>query len=965
VGREREQAALRECFDAAIAGRGGLVLIGGEAGIGKTALAESLCREAADVGALVLVGRCYDLTETPPYGPWVDLFATYTPGTNLPPLPAPFATRGTVGAVASQSALFTAVLDFFSTLSQQQPLVLLLDDLHWTDPTSLTLLRFLARALARLPLLLLVAYRADELTRRHPLYALLPLLERESPATRLDLRRLAPHAVHTLVAARYPLPDADRERLVAYLVHRAEGNAFFTLQLLRALAESDALRSDEGGWMVSDLARIHVPLALRQVIDGRLARLSEEAQQLLAVAAVIGQEVPLALWATVTERDEDALLAVVEPAAVARIVEETEDGTGVRFVHALIREALYEGLSAVRRRRLHAQVGEILIGTESPDPDAVVNHLRRAGDARLAEWLITAAQRAQLAHAEASAIARYEEALPLLAAPTPTATHFIVRYELATLLRFQRDGIAYAEEALESARRLSEPLLEAAALARVGSNRTYVESLAEGLVEQERAAALLARLPESETHWFTAYRAQYAGATLIQKATIGGFLAMTLALVGRFADAAELDVDAGFVAGLVSANQVVARVLRAAMRGDPAAARTTTRTFLEFMGTAGYIGLGEDYIGIGGTLGLELATVLVPYQADNAAEVRQVAAAAIAAWTQVGEGILGVPPHSLGLEALIVHGEWDEAWSLLLAVRGRLRTAQTMTLGPQLSLLMRARGQTEMAAELVSELLPAGPATEPGHAPFRLALGLQETATSFALAAGDLPGARQWLAAHDRWLAWSGAILGLSEGQALWAQYYRLRGDSDSAHQRAERALAHASEPRQPLALLAAHRLLGELATDAARFADAQSDLDAALALADACAAPYERALTLLALAELRLATGDTQRARTLLEDARAICARLGATPARTRADALLVHLSSLAAPTFPAGLSAREVEVLRLVAQGWTDRQVADHLFLSPRTVNQHLRSIYNKLGVSSRAAASAFAVQHGLAGQ
>src|SRR5262249_37046905 len=126
---------------------------------------------------------------------------------------------------------------------------------------------------------------------------------------------------------------------------------------------------------------------------------------------------------------------------------------------------------------------------------------------------------------------------------------------------------------------------------------------------------------------------------------------------------------------------------------------------------------------------------------------------------------------------------------------------------------------------------------------------------------------------------------------------------------------------------------------------------------------PYERALTLLALAELRLATDETQTARTLLEDVRVICARLGATPTLARADALLARLSPLSPRTYPAGLSAREVEVLRLLPQGWTDRQVAEHLFLSPRTVNQHLRSIYNKLGVSSRTAATHFAVAHGIA--
>jgi predicted ATPase len=416
VGRERELALLRQHLDSTLARHGSLVLIGGEAGIGKTSLAETLCREATEQGALVLTGRCYDLTETPPYGPWVDLFDSYSPDSGRPALPAPFSQRGTVGPVASLAALFRAVLDFLTTLTTHRPLLLLLEDLHWTDPASLDLLRFLARSLARLPLLLLVTYRADELTRRHPLYTLLPLLDRESGAIRLDLHPLSPDAIHALVAARFPLSAPDTTQLVRYLHGRAEGNAFFTLQLLRALAESGAIRREGDDWILGDLERIHVPQVLRQVIDARLARLTEEAQHLLAVAAVIGQEVTLDLWAMVTGRDEDDLLAVIDDASVARIVEATEDGTRVRFVHALIREAVYEGTPSVHRRRLHARVSEALIATATPDPDAVVYHLRRTGDGRLVAWLINAAERARRASARASAIAHYEEALLLLPA---------------------------------------------------------------------------------------------------------------------------------------------------------------------------------------------------------------------------------------------------------------------------------------------------------------------------------------------------------------------------------------------------------------------------------------------------------------------------------------------------------------------------------------------------------------------
>jgi DNA-binding CsgD family transcriptional regulator len=237
---------------------------------------------------------------------------------------------------------------------------------------------------------------------------------------------------------------------------------------------------------------------------------------------------------------------------------------------------------------------------------------------------------------------------------------------------------------------------------------------------------------------------------------------------------------------------------------------------------------------------------------------------------------------------------------------------------------------------------------------------------ALALDEDDLPTAALWLEAHAALLGRCEGILGQPEEQALWARYYREIKDTERAYAHAKRALDHARDPRQPLALTAAHRLLGELDTEAGRYDEAEQHLGASLALAEACEMPYERALTLLAMAELRDATGEQTDAARLLEEVRAICAPLGAKPALARADALAARIAASMpshAPAYPAGLTAREVEVLRLVAQGLMNAEIADRLFLSERTVEQHLRSIYNKLGSSSRTAATRFAVEHGIA--
>src|SRR5262249_17633016 len=150
---------------------------------------------------------------------------------------------------------------------------------------------------------------------------------------------------------------------------------------------------------------------LRQVIDVRMARFGAEAHALLSVASVIGQEVPLDVLSAVTDTDEETLSSVIEQATVAHLLEETADGASVRFVHALVRWARYEGMVVTRRRLWHRRLAEALAVASSNDPDAVAHHFRQAGDARAREWLIAAGKRAERAYAWMSAAERYAAAV--------------------------------------------------------------------------------------------------------------------------------------------------------------------------------------------------------------------------------------------------------------------------------------------------------------------------------------------------------------------------------------------------------------------------------------------------------------------------------------------------------------------------------------------------------------------------
>jgi DNA-binding CsgD family transcriptional regulator len=280
-------------------------------------------------------------------------------------------------------------------------------------------------------------------------------------------------------------------------------------------------------------------------------------------------------------------------------------------------------------------------------------------------------------------------------------------------------------------------------------------------------------------------------------------------------------------------------------------------------------------------------------------------------------------------------------------------------------LIAHARGDDRSAWAIARACLPGGPREAPGERPCWWATAAQRLAAALAIDAGELPAAREWLDAHDRWLAWSGAVRGRAEGQTLWGEYYRAAGDAARASRHAVAALAHAGDPRQPLALLAAHRLLGELDTTAGRYDDAAPHLEASLALADACRVPYERALALLALAELHAARRDRDAALRLIDTARALLAPLDAEPALARADALADRLARAPSPAlpYPAGLTMREVEVLRLVAAGRSNRAIADALSISERTVNRHITNLYTKIDAHSKAEATAYALRHALA--
>ena len=357
----------------------------------------------------------------------------------------------------------------------------------------------------------------------------------------------------------------------------------------------------------------------------------------------------------------------------------------------------------------------------------------------------------------------------------------------------------------------------------------------------------------------------------------------------------------------------------------------------------------------------ELMVVILPYLIDQPRERQRMETALSASFAAVDDVFDQRSARNAGVVSSVLSGAWAEAFTIFEQSKIRfMRLATAALLAP----LARHQGNTELAWSLVQEGLPGGPDTAPEDTAGKI-LPLRALAVMLALDAGDYEAARQWLASLDRWLDWSGSVLGQADARLCRAAYHRAMGEYDLARARAVDALAAAGAPHQPLTLLAAHRLLAELDLAEVRLDSAKTHLDAALTLADACGSLHERALTLLTLADVFRVRGDLPAALTQLEIVRALCTPMGATVALARADTLEARLRALsnASPKIlPAGLTAREAEVLQLLATGLANAEIAEKLSLSTRTINAHLTNIYAKLDVTTRGAAIRYALDNEL---
>jgi DNA-binding SARP family transcriptional activator len=384
VGRSRERGRLGELFREASEGNRRLVLVSGEPGIGKTRLSTHAAFDARSEGAIVLYGRA-DEELAIPYAPWVEALAHYFEHApeavlcahaeryggelarlipqlteRLAEVPPPRATDPDT----ERYLLWGAVVGLLREASGDEPLVLVLDDLHWADKPTLQLLKHLVSQGQGLRGLIIATYRESDLARGHPLTDALADLHREQGVERIALKGIGEEDVVEIMerAAGHELDEAGRG-LAKDLFRETDGNPFYTGELLRHLRESGAIYQLDGGhWTLRGaLSELGLPASVREVLGRRVERLGEEARKALSIAAVIGRDFDVELLRRVSERSEEELLELLEEAVAASVLVESTSVPGrFSFAHALINHTLYEDLGTTRRARLHRRVGEAL-----------------------------------------------------------------------------------------------------------------------------------------------------------------------------------------------------------------------------------------------------------------------------------------------------------------------------------------------------------------------------------------------------------------------------------------------------------------------------------------------------------------------------------------------------------------------------------------------------------------------------
>lgn len=455
IGRETEIAELGRLWESAAVGHGRLAMVRGEAGVGKSHLVLGLADYAAQRGGLALTGHCYQFEHALPYQAIVETLRSagslvqhidLAPSYRAPLaqfMPDVWGAAGQPTAydvafkVDDRDQLFEALLQTFLALARRQPLLLVLEDVHWASESTLDWLTYIAPRLSASCLLVMVTYRTGEVGAEHALARLRRRFARGGIVSTLSLQPLSREAVREWIAQ---MSSLDEELVVPTadtLYTETGGNPFFLQETVRGLIESGHIQISQGHWtgaFVESAAEIHLPLpeSLREAINARVGRLTEMSETFIRAASVAGHVFDYRIVQRAGRWDDEAALPALEDLITREFIRESEDGGEFAFVHHLMREAIYAEMTKPHRAYWHRHIAEATLELRPDDLPALAHHYAAAGERDSAiEYARRAGQRAQAVYAFDEAVKHLENALELIQTPEQAEMHMTVLEELA------------------------------------------------------------------------------------------------------------------------------------------------------------------------------------------------------------------------------------------------------------------------------------------------------------------------------------------------------------------------------------------------------------------------------------------------------------------------------------------------------------------------------------------------------
>ncbi|HEX5015359.1 MAG TPA: AAA family ATPase [Candidatus Limnocylindrales bacterium] len=1001
IGRDTAMSPLTAAFERSMAGEPHVVLVAGDAGLGKTRLVAEFGTNAEAEGARVLVGACLDLRgDGIPYGPFLDAFralgAAIGPealGELLGPVGVELATLVPalgryIGATpeaiaelgepakrfeADQARLFELVLGVLERLAADRPIVLVLEDLHWSDPATRDLLDFVVRRMVGTRLLLIGTFRTSDLEPGHELLAYFANLERLPGVVRVDLQPL--DAAEQRAQLRAILGRPVPRRLAEEIHERSEGNPFFAEELL-------ATSGDENG----DGASRGIPRSLRDILLARIGVTRPSARGAMRVIAVAGHladdDVITSITGLPTEELEEGLRDAIE-----RQVLTVDQRTGTyRFRHALVAELVYNDLLPGERRRLHGAVAEWLEARPGAAVAELAHHwfaARRAVEAVPA--CLAAARAASAVYAHVDALRDLERVIDFWwDVPDPETLTGMSTVDLLILAADAADRASQNARALQLADQALQLVDEA------------VEPVRAAMIHDRRALFLWA-LGESHASLDARMRAMElvpGDPPSVERAVVLGGLASAHLQFGRYRESRELAEEALGVLRSMDSREGEARLLN--ILGADLVALGETDAGVDRLREA--VAVARDHAPVESLVGIEHNLSYYLAVSDHLEEALEATGEAIADAKRTGlERKYGAGLMAIRGEILYRLGRWQEAADVTkAALELETEAARLIFLLSIRSLLLAARGEQialSEALKLASDL-PASD-IDPDVRAYHLwaiaeeALLLDRPADAMRAveeAFGLFADSDEQLQMGPLLVVASTAAADLADKGRAWRSEADVGMAETSAASLLEIARRLAAAPgATPSLLAAAAHAEAEHSRTVGR-----SDPDAwirAAAAWESVPMPYPAARSRARAGEaLLLARRSRDDASRLLAEAAATARELGAAPlleaviavarrARLPVDVgprdapgesedQLASGPAEEAPRSPAeilGLSAREWEVLELVAAGRSNAEIAETLFISPKTASVHVTHILDKLGVNNRVEAATIAVRVG----